>query len=921
MPDRLGPDFDGDGLIDYAGSAEEFEGREAAFVVDLAVRADLCRDGLSYVWRSAAGTTTARGREGCRVRQRFDREGTYPVSLQVRDEDGRVASYNRDVEVQDWLIVSIGDSVASGEGNPEVEGLAGKATWQSARCHRSSLASPAKAALALEAGDPRSSTTFVHLACSGAEIGLGLLRPYRGIDPAEEATPLPPQVKELERIAATRAVDAVLVSIGANDVSFGPMVSFCIRTRNCVKKPFDPRDPENPVVGQAPPLEQVVETALGRLQGKYAELADRLAGVVEPQRTLIVDYFDPTRDENGRFCRIGVPDPIFRSFQIDPTEAEFAATRLLAPLNREVAKAAGTARWTEVTGVAEASRTHGYCAEEPWVRHFFKSFISQGGNRLFSRVAGALHPNEDGHRETALLLGGALQRVLGQGEQPASDAGEVAIDELSVTVDPPGEESDSDGEGDAEGMALIVLPIVALLAALTVFVLMRLLGRSDPPFEYLQGETIDAPLPTAWPDPESVAAFGWMLEASPEEASVHWVHRRVESIEILDETLVRRRVSVDFTPQSPRGLPTHAPIALLSKGTLTRFDLRDEAGASVPLLTREQNAAFSTAHMLAIAREAARAKDLSDDLPEDLVRLCWRVAQGEPYEANEAIYDIATYLEPVALREALSESDRFREATKTFANSFPVIVAVGDPRRSGAVKRRVIKLAYNHVLLGSGPTRRQRLGIDPILLWFEIPELGDASSRHIEFLKADGLDAFNPQLIGFAPDGTYIASEGSEEGGEPHLAVAGAPRGSRGGASVSLRAARAGILVGGPLLAALSAAALTAAWFALPQLAGETAGSAASILLAVPAALGAYLSSRQPHPLEAALLAGPRRLVFFSGMLAFFGAAALALDSSVEPLRFIIGGLALLSWLPVVGLALTYFLPAAPPGEDSGAVL
>jgi ABC-type xylose transport system permease subunit len=101
-----------------------------------------------------------------------------------------------------------------------------------------------------------------------------------------------------------------------------------------------------------------------------------------------------------------------------------------------------------------------------------------------------------------------------------------------------------------------------------------------------------------------------------------------------------------------------------------------------------------------------------------------------------------------------------------------------------------------------------------------------------------------------------------------------------------------------------------------PQLAGETAGSAASILLAVPAALGAYLGSRQPHPLEAALLTGPRALVFLSGMLAFSGAAALALDSSVEPLRFIVGGLALASWLPVVGLALTYFLPSAPSSGD-----
>jgi len=462
MPARLGPDFDGDGLIDYAGSAEEFEGLESDFAVDLAVRADLCRDGVTYVWRSPAGTITKQGPEGCRVRQRFEQEGTYPVGLQVRDGDGRVTSYDRNVEVQDWLVVSIGDSVASGEGNPDAGGLFDRAVWQSARCHRGSAAAPAKAALALEAGDPHSSTTFVHLACSGAEIGVGLLRPYRGIDPPEEGTPLPPQVRELERIATTRQVDAVTVSIGANDVSFGPMVSFCIRVPNCLRKPFAPANVGNPIAGQTPTLEQAVGTALGRLPDGYAELADRLAGVVEPQRTLIVDYFDPTRDEDGRFCRIGIPDPLFRSFQIDPTEAEFAATGLLAPLNREVAKAADAAGWTEVTGVAEVSRTHGYCAEDPWVRHFLRSFVTQAGEHLFSRAAGALHPNEEGHRETALLLGAALRHALGQSEQPVAATDEVAID--------------LDGDGDDEGVPLIVLPIVALLAGLTVFVAMRLRG-------------------------------------------------------------------------------------------------------------------------------------------------------------------------------------------------------------------------------------------------------------------------------------------------------------------------------------------------------------------------------------------------------------------------------------------------------------
>ncbi|MGB7684182.1 MAG: SGNH/GDSL hydrolase family protein [Solirubrobacterales bacterium] len=906
MPDRLGVDLDGDGMIDYAGSAGEFEDAEGGFAVDLEVRADLCRKDLTYVWRSAAGERVEQGRRGCRVRQTFASEGTFPITLEVRDADGTVELYSREIVVQDWLIVSIGDSVASGEGNPEVGARFRGEEWQSERCHRSSVASPAQAALALEGADPHTSTTFVHLACSGAKLGIGLLRPYAGIEKPRDATRLPPQVNELERIDEVRDVDAVLVSIGANDVYFGPMVRFCIIKRNCTEKRFDPEDPERPIAGQPPPLPEVVDAALGRLEAGYAELANRLAGVVEPERTLIVDYFDPTHDKDGEFCkRIGFLDPVFKTFQIDQGEAKWASDHVLAPLNREIASAADAADWTEVTGVAEAFGTRGYCADGSWIRRLVRSLLRQRD------LLGALHPNEDGHRATALLLGGTLRRVLAQGQKSLADEvaslvedeNDLGNDQVVVRLEQ--EPAQSEGEGDAEHTAVIALPIAAVLAVLVVALLGWVLGRrfAAPAGAVLYGEPTEGTPPTEWPPPESVEAFGAMLEASADEGGSHWVHRRVESIEILDERMVRRRVSVDFTPEAAQGAPTYAPIALLAKGTLTRFDLRDEAEASVPLLTREQNSAFSTAHMLKIAEEAAGGQPL----PARLVSLCWTIASGDPYEADEAIFEVATQLEPESLRQALRDSDRFRSVTDTFAYSFPVMVAMDDPSR-----RRVIKLAYNDVVSGALPGF-QRLGIDPVLLPIDLPELGDANSRHIEFLVADGLDAFDAQLLGEAPDGTLIASEGDEEGAEPHLVVANAPRGSQGSAGVWLRASRTGVLVGGPLLAMLSAAALTAAWFALPQLAGETAGGAASILLAVPAALAAYLSARQLHPLEAALLGGPRALVFCSGILAFVGAGALALDSSVDSLRILLGIVALLSWLPVAGLALTYFLPRGPP--------
>lgn len=889
MPDRLGADRDAGGVVRYANSAEELEAQARPFAVELEVRRGLCRRGSTYTWHSAAGEVEGKGLDGCRVRQEFDREGVYPIGLTIRGAGGRTVHRSREIAVQDWLVVSIGDSVASGEGNPEYPGAFGPSRWQSSRCHRSSIASPARAALALEASDPYTSTTFVHLACSGARVGSGLLGPYMGIDPPREAAPLPPQIEELERIDRAREVDAVLLSVGANDVYFGPLVAFCIHHRNCTERPFDPQDPGEVEPGERP-LAQVVEAALARLPAKYAALAERLATVVAPSRTLIVDYFDPTRDEAGAFCRnIGFPDPLFGTGQIDRREAEWASTELLGPLNREVGAAARAAGWTEVTGVAEAFRSHGYCAEEPWVRRLVESVVSQKGNRFFSRVAGVLHPNADGHRETALLLGSALQRALGgEGSTAAAETTEL------LSVEPPEDARESAGEADTESDALLYLFLALVAGALALGVVWLCLRLFPGPAANPLGESTNGRPPSDPPDPESVSAFVTMIEAP-----YAWVHRRVESIDLLSDRSVRRRVSVDFTPR-PRSdgkVPIHAPIVLLKKGLLTRFDLRDEEGKALPLLTREQSGEFAAQHMLAIATKATRLK-----LPDELAPLCRAIAQGEPDEAEMAINQIANRLKPVAVRESLAAYAPFRTAAVTYAQSFPVIIEVDERRR------RVIKLAYNENV----ETRfdlSNRLGVKAVRTYFDFPELGDASSRHLELPKVEGLDLFDLQILAFEPNGQLLAEQRVAEGEDVHLSISNAPFGTYGIARLKLRASRLALIREAPLLALLSAAALTAAWFALPQIAGQTSGSAAAILLSVPAALSAVLGARVPHPIEKQLLMGPRIMVRSSAALAFIGAGALALVSSEETLRLWVGIPAILGWVTVFGLTLTRLLP------------
>ena len=79
------------------------------------------------------------------------------------------------VTIRDLLIVGLGDSTASGEGNPD-HGIA-SVRWQDGRCHRSARGFEAQAAARIEAASQKTSVTFVPLACSGASIPTGMLGP------------------------------------------------------------------------------------------------------------------------------------------------------------------------------------------------------------------------------------------------------------------------------------------------------------------------------------------------------------------------------------------------------------------------------------------------------------------------------------------------------------------------------------------------------------------------------------------------------------------------------------------------------------------------------------------------------------------------------------------------------------------------
>jgi hypothetical protein len=186
-----------------------------------------------------------------------------------------------DIAVRDLLIAGLGDSIASGDGNPDRPvaladdgfcfrrfGAAGaaeyfrptragfsgdracdgdngsgndgagwarlSARWMNGACHRSLYGYQLRAALALAVENPHIAVTFLPLACTGATIADGLFNGQHtrelvcGLDGAPCQTLSPPQITQLRALMARTLrnhLDLIFLTIGANDINFAGLVA------------------------------------------------------------------------------------------------------------------------------------------------------------------------------------------------------------------------------------------------------------------------------------------------------------------------------------------------------------------------------------------------------------------------------------------------------------------------------------------------------------------------------------------------------------------------------------------------------------------------------------------------------------------------------------------------------------------------
>jgi lysophospholipase L1-like esterase len=354
-------------------------------------------------------------------------EGVHQVTMTMTAQDGTTGTGVITITVQDWLVFGLGDSNGAGEGAPKediatVNGVPDPLElWTNERCHRSTNSYQAMTARTVENQDDLTSVTFVHLACSGASIQNGMLGGYEGIEPPSGSALLPGQVREMQRLAAGREIDAVIVSIGINDIGFGPLVLFCIERNNCPAELGFVRSKNTT-------LDAFVLRFLNRdpkakddtLWKRYQRLAEALrrAGV-NADRVFITQYFDPTKYLDPTQNALATCNPLISlpgGYEFTQLEAQWAAARVLTPLNLTVRDAAARYGWRVVTGVAEGFAAHGYCdGDQSWIRSLTSAVGGQGD------ASGTLHATPVGNAFTSSLVTPVIAKSLypsGAARQP-----------------------------------------------------------------------------------------------------------------------------------------------------------------------------------------------------------------------------------------------------------------------------------------------------------------------------------------------------------------------------------------------------------------------------------------------------------------------------------------------------------------------
>lgn len=377
-----------------------------------------------------------------------------------------------------------------------------------------------------------------------------------------------------------------------------------------------------------------------------------------------------------------------------------------------------------------------------------------------------------------------------------------------------------------------------------------------------------------------------------------WINRRVETVEMLSQEETRRRVSVDFTLTAERQselLTRHGqvvPISVLSKHPRRNFDLRDEHGASLPVLGRTDNGNLALIASLSAALDVISDDAVGDD-PLDILAADFRqVIFGDEDSALEALwYFVAAANAGDAVRYAIWNDTTCQSLLRTFATDYVLFAAL--PVEGPA--RRVLKFGYGEDLLLEPPWTRKKDRYALRELWWrtrnpgrtrfviDCPGAWRAASFHMEIAIPQELRVAYAELGRISTNDAEVAAE---------FDVLGAPdeRANRAAlyavndvepyddvrAYVEIVSEREGGASRAALTAITVAALLWLGW--VSRLDASQPGAAVSLLLAGGAVVSGFAAATGRHIIVGKILRGRRRTLMVVALCALVASASLAME-------------------------------------------
>lgn len=386
-----------------------------------------------------------------------------PINLRVRYGKQTVATVDvssgsdptqriqTEIQVRDVFIAGLGDSIASGEGNPDRPlalsdegfcfrsylGTAGAqyyrpsragykggraceapdtlanwqrygALWLNSSCHRSLYSYQTRTALALAVRYTHIAVTYLPLACTGASISDGLLGSQRAREclPGKNGTcqtSVSAQVAELrEALAAAkkrqpdRTLDLVLLSIGANDIYFSGLVADVI-VDTATERALFRRS------GVMASVDDSRDALARELPQNFVKLREALKPLVggDLSHVVYVSYANPALADGGVPCRGGRAGfDIHPSFNADPQRlarvSTFVDTEFLPQLKGLATCTRGALcrdpeadRMTFVDSHQAAFADHGFCAHAGNDPEFDRTCFAENGQSFNPDIVSA----------------------------------------------------------------------------------------------------------------------------------------------------------------------------------------------------------------------------------------------------------------------------------------------------------------------------------------------------------------------------------------------------------------------------------------------------------------------------------------------------------------------------------------------------